>query len=161
VNQPQKYDHFLKPGHIVVSTETECFATVVGSAVVVTLFNKKYRFGGLCHFVYPKSKDGHLSAIYGNGGILELTRTMKNIGSLSLDLEAHIIGGANHDDSTDCPSTDNIAMAERMLHKFNIRIASKDVGGNMGRKVLFNASTGEVIVAKTTQLRESDWHRYA
>ena len=115
----------------------------------------------MCHFVYPKPSDKHLSALYGNGSILELTRAMKNMGSWSKDLEAHIIGGANYDDSPDCPAKDNIAMAERMLHKFNIRIVSQDVGGKMGRKIMFNPSTGEVVVAKTTQLRESDWYRYA
>jgi chemotaxis protein CheD len=144
----------------VATSEPGCLASVVGSSVVVTLYHKKHCFGGMCHFVYPKAQDGQLTALYGNGSLLELTRTMKQMGALSRDLESHIIGGANHDDSCDCPSKDNILMAERMLHKFNIRIVSQDVGGNMGRKIIFNPCTGEVIVAKTNQLRDSDWFRY-
>jgi chemotaxis protein CheD len=41
-----------------------------------------------------------------------------------------------------------------------ISIVSEDVGGALGRKIVFNTLTNDVAVLKTDGVRKSDWFPY-
>ena len=83
---------------------------------------------------------------------------MKDEGSLLQDLEAQIYGGAQPiQDDLRCLGKENVAIARKILKHHEIRIISEDVKGNMGRKIIFNTYTGEVVVLKVKQLRKTDW----
>jgi chemotaxis protein CheD len=42
----------------------------------------------------------------------------------------------------------------------SIRIISEDVGGDIGRKLVYNTFSNEVVVYKVKKLRRSDWYPY-
>ena len=72
------------------------------------------------------------------------------------NFEAHIFGGAALD-SNDGRGHANIAMARKVLSSRGISIATEDVGGSKGRKILFDPETGHVAVLKVHSIRREDW----
>jgi chemotaxis protein CheD len=42
----------------------------------------------------------------------------------------------------------NITMAFQMLEEFRIPVIAKDIGGQIGRKIIMNTATGVVLVGK-------------
>ncbi|MFW5811032.1 MAG: chemotaxis protein CheD, partial [Thermodesulfobacteriota bacterium] len=82
-------------------------------------------------------------------------------GSKPRNLEAQIIGGAyNPGISGKNIGRENIQVARKLLARKRIRIVSEDVGGEKGRKVVFNTHTNEVAVIKVEKLRTADWFPY-
>jgi len=69
--------------------------------------------------------------------------------SRSEDLEAHLIGGASMFASLQDHlklGERNIAEAEKILAKHAIIIKSRNVGGSIGRSVIFNINSGKVKI---------------
>lgn len=52
---------------------------------------------------------------------------------------------------------ENVRVARRILARRGISVVSEDVGGSLGRKVIFDISNGEIAVLKIRQVRRSDW----
>ena len=71
-------------------------------------------------------------------------------------LEARITPKKNDKDI----GRENIEIARKILSKRKISIISKDVGGEKGRKVVFNTDTNEIAVLKVDSLRDDDWYPY-
>jgi len=136
--------------------------TVVGSAVVVTLWDRQAQRGGITHYLYPRTDNRKgATARFGNVAVLALINMLTVEGCLPEALEAHIIGGAGHPEGSGVNIGDqNVAMAREILAKKQIIVVSEDVGGFMGRKVLFNLATNEVAVIKVEKLRATDWYPY-
>ncbi len=115
------------------------------------------------HFQLPSvgtSEDA--TARYGNVAMLTLIGMMVDDGSRMKHLEAQIFGGAyNPNVSDNDVGKDNIQIARKILIKKGVRIVSEDVGGEKGRKIVFDTHTNEVAIIKVEQLRKSDWHPYA
>jgi chemotaxis protein CheD len=51
-------------------------------------------------------------------------------------------------------------IARKILAKERINITSEDVGGEKGRKIVFNTHTNEMAVIKVDKLRTVDWYPY-
>ena len=147
----------LATGGLEVAKNETVLSAVTGCSVVVTLHSPTRRCGGMCHFSAPKAKNHELTTQHGNGAILELARRMKSLDCRSHELQAQIIGGASVPGMKGCASRPNIKIAERLLKKFGVKVVSTDTGGHLGRKVVFNTNTGELVVMKTANLRQSDW----
>jgi len=78
------------------------------------------------------------------------------------NIEAQIFGGASLQQSTECRevATGNVRIARNVLERFKIKIISEDVGGDMGRKLIYNTFSNEAIVYRAKELRRSDWYPY-
>ena len=50
-----------------------------------------------------------------------------------------------------------MSVARRALSRRGIRVASEDVGGSLGRKIVFDTGSGQVAVLKVRNIRKSDW----
>ncbi len=155
-------DYFLRPGYIYLPAKPTTISTVLGSSVAVTLYDKSKKIGGMNHFLYPyiEAKE-KTTAQYGNIAILTLIRMMISNGSKSTHLEAQIIGGAfNVEHSNRNIGSDNHQTAKRILTSKGIKIVSEDIGGELGRKIVFNTGSYEIVIIKVERLRESDWYPY-
>ena len=133
--------------------------SVVGSCVVVCLWDRSLKYGGMCHFLYPKVTRGAMSTPkYGNVATPHLVELMKQAGCRNEDLKAHIFGGGSPEG---LGATDygwrNVGVARATLKQKGISIVSEDVGGHMGRKIVFDVATGHVAVLKVHDIRQSDW----
>ncbi len=145
-----------------MSNKPASISTVLGSSVSVCLFDKKQKFGGMNHFQFPEtSSQEESTARYGNVATMALLRMMCSNGSKSKHLEAQIFGGAHNPEvSSRDIGLSNIKTARNILKKLKIKIVSEDVGGELGRKVIFNTSNYEIAVLKVPNLRQSDWYPY-
>jgi chemotaxis protein CheD len=50
-----------------------------------------------------------------------------------------------------------VEIARKILREKGIAIASEDVGGSVGRKIVFDLATGHVAVLKVHKVRDEDW----
>lgn len=151
---------FIEAGGMMVASAPMTLATVLGTAVGVCLWNRQTRTGGLAHYTYPVVRDPRqATARYGNAAIPHLIRLMTEGRATSADLVAHLLGGAaKPPDGNPDLAKRNIALAERLLAKQGIRILSRDVGGDLGRKIVFDVATGHIAVLKVERLRSGDWY---
>ncbi len=156
-------EYFLKPGFIYLPEKPTTISTVLGSSVAVSLYDRSLKTGGMNHFCFPYTDSREEStAQYGNIAVLTLIRMMMVNGSEVTNLKAQIFGGAfNCDYSKKDIGRDNIKTAKAILIRKKIQIVSEDIGGELGRKIVFNTASDEIITLKVDRLRESDWYPYS
>lgn len=154
--------YFLQPGYIFVPDQSISISTVIGSGVSVCIYDKKNRIGGMNHFQLPyMAAKGKTTALYGNVATIALIKMMLAHESQRKHLEAQIFGGAYNPRKNDKDiGRENIEIAQKILLKSKISIISRDVGGEKGRKVVFNTDTNEIAVLKVDSLRDDDWYPY-
>jgi chemotaxis protein CheD len=140
--------HFLLPGTIKVSSKEMNISTLLGSCVAICLWDTKLHQGGINHYMLPLwNGQGLASPKYGNIAIEKLIKNLINIGSEKKDLVAKVFGGAAVINSSDCVfniGERNIEIQESILHDNGIKVVAKSVGGQVGRKLIFNTETGTV-----------------
>lgn len=151
--------YHLEPGFIYASAENTTIRTVVGSCVAVCLWDELKQWGGMNHFIYPEIFDKNkTTAQYGNVAMLALIRLLEKMGSSRKNLVAQVYGGAHlHELTNHNVGLENIAIARKILKQKHIRTISEDVGGRMGRKILFDTITGHTAILKVHRLRREDW----
>lgn len=160
--KPVTRDYFLKPGYIYLPEKPTVISTVLGSSVSVSIFDKSMKTGGMNHFLYPQAQDrDRTTAMFGNIAVVTLIRMMMDNGSKASNLEAQVFGGAFNAKVSDRDiGRENYQAAKNILIRKKIRIVSEDVGGRMGRKIVFNTLTCELLTLKVDRLRQSDWYPY-
>ncbi len=158
----QKY--YLKPGFIFVSRKPTVISTVLGSCVSVCLRDNAREYGGMNHFLFPQTDNPSLAtAQYGNIATNALIRCFFEGGSRAEHLEAQIFGGAQLADGPEEAvevSRGNVATARAILERNEIRVVSEDVGGNKGRKIVYNNCTNHVMIIHVNTIRKGDWYPY-
>ncbi len=152
---------FLKPGYVMANQEATIVRTVLGNCVAVTFFDQRNRFGGINQFVFPEtSRREDMTPQYGNVGIRALFKMLMEMGADRNNLVAQIVGGAEcqwiNDDGL---GLQNVSLARLVLEKLRVPIISEDVGGSLGRKVLYHSGTNEMAVFKVDNIRKSDWYK--
>lgn len=154
--------YFLQPGYIYVPDQAVDISTVIGSGVSICIYDRKKQIGGMNHFQFPYiAAKGKTTSLYGNVSTSLLIRMILEQGASIKYLEAQIYGGAAHPENQDeNVGRDNIEMAQKILLKHQISITSQDVGGEKGRKVVFNTGSNDVAVLKVDRLRDIDWYPY-
>lgn len=155
-------NYLLKPGYIYIADPKTVMSTVLGSSVSVCLFDRKRQVAGMNHFRLPLTRDAQkATADYGNVAMLTLIRMMVHDGSDAKHLEAQVFGGAfNMEISSKDVGQENVAVAKRVLLREKIRIVSEDIGGEKGRKIVFDPAKNETAVIKVDKLRKGDWFPY-
>ncbi len=130
----------------------------IGSCVIIILYDKKTKTGGLAHAVLPQRHEPKKDQIiespakYVCEAIDNLVSEIKKLGSEKKNLRAKLVGGAR---MFKILSGDkygigyqNIETAKNKLKESNILIAQEDTGGNTGRTLEFNLENGLVKIIK-------------
>lgn len=154
-----RFTFYLQPGYLYFTRATAAISTVVGSCVAVCLWDKELNYGAMNHFLSPEIHDlEYATPRYGNVATAALVNVMREAGSQDENLVAQIIGGAS---PAGAPPSDlgvrNVEAARSVLKRKGILIISEDVGGTMGRKIVFDTETGRSITLKVHELRDEDW----
>ena len=141
----------LMIGELIVTDSPSIISTVLGSCISVCLRCPQKMAGGIIHYALPshliQSKDPH-HLRYGDYAIAKLVEELKLLTKCTeADFEAKIVGGAWANGPQGDIGQENIKMAHQELHRFGIRILSEDVGGKVGRKILFHLPSGRLQVA--------------
>jgi len=140
--------HFLYPSTLFASREPVLVNTILGSCVAVCFYDTYLQFGGINHYMLPFwNGQGLASPKFGNIAIEKLLEKMISLGSNQSNLIAKVFGGGNIIEATTAQfmiGDRNIAVALDMLKEMNVKVISQSVGGNLGRKIQFDTSTGEI-----------------
>ena len=141
-------NHFLYPSTLFASREPVLVNTILGSCVAVCFYDTYLQFGGINHYMLPFwNGQGLASPKFGNIAIEKLLEKMISLGSNQSNLIAKVFGGGNIIEATTAQfmiGDRNIAVALDMLKEMNVKVISQSVGGNLGRKIQFDTSTGEI-----------------
>lgn len=126
----------------------------LGSCVGVSIFDPVARVGGLLHIMLPDSaqfNDITKPAKFADLGIPILVSEMRRLGGSIRFFQAKLAGGAQMFSGLnknlmlnigEC----NIAVAKRTLKGLGIKVMAEDVGGNKGRTMILDTSTGQVLI---------------
>lgn len=129
----------------------------LGSCVGVALYDLEHKIAGLAHiFLYDSNKYSRTStanrfnpAKFADTAIPELIKTMKRLGSRGNHLVAHLAGGSKLFDfkfkGADIGQK-NLEASQAKLRELGITVLSEDTGGNYGRTMKIDASTGKVMI---------------
>ena len=159
IDTDEESEHLLEPGHIVLAHDGHVIKTVLGSSVSVCIWDRELQIGAMNHFIYPKpTVDEANTARYGLVATAHLVRLMLKEGSLIENMVAQVFGGSFPEEAFGRDlGAENIAMAKAVLKRKKVPIISDDTGGTMGRKIVFDVSSGNAVVLKVHRLRRDDW----
>jgi chemotaxis protein CheD len=148
----------LNIGELVVTSVPSEMTTILGSCVSVCLYTLEKQAGGMIHFSLP-SRDYAYSKLrlecddlrFGTEAIPKLVEEVLRVSALGRGfLKAKVVGGAAVVDDLKLGADigeKNIQTAFEVLKEIGIPIVSQDVGGKVGRKVIFYPHTGRLRVA--------------
>ncbi|GGG12213.1 chemotaxis protein CheD [Paenibacillus abyssi] len=133
--------------------------TGLGSCVGVTLFDPKVKVAGMAHVMLPLSSIAREStfniAKYADTALPELLRRLAAAGARRERLIAKLAGGAqmfafSGQSDTMRIGPRNVEACKMMLSQYSIPVMGEDTGGNYGRTIELDSSTG-VLVIKSVQ----------
>lgn len=149
--------HHLNPCMLTAHREEVEVTTLLGSCVSVCLWDATQGFGGMNHYMLPLwNGEGLPTPKYGNVAIEKLIEKMLWLGCQKDHLIAKCFGGASvlgEATGQMMIGARNIVMAEELLAIHRIPMVARDLGGNQGRKVVFNTRTGLALVGRLTPQR--------
>jgi len=142
--------HYIYPSSVFASSTPHDVTTVLGSCVSVCLWDTNLKVGGINHYMLPLwNGNGLASPKFGNIAIEKLIDKMKFLGCKKENLIAKVFGGANVIQSNVNVfnvGERNFQIALETLEKEKIPIIAKSIGGEVGRKIIFNTNTGDVMM---------------
>jgi chemotaxis protein CheD len=146
---------------IKVSGDSEILASYgLGSCVAVAMYDPLKKVGGLAHVMLPESRgtnNEETPGKFADVAVSRLVEELVQLGARRNGLRCKIVGGSQMFDlsgddqrTTGSPHTHigarNVEGVRQELKKLRIPLVGEDTGGNYGRSVKFNTSTGEVEV---------------
>lgn len=155
--------YFLKMGNIHITDQEKLIMTVLGSCISVTMFSWKPRLAAISHSQLPTCdkydkmcSECPRSQNYVECSIDNMKQKFIDSGIPLEQVEVKIFGGGNviKSNGFETVGAKNIRIAIERLEKENIQIISKDLGGEVGRKIFFSTKTGEVFVKRLDGLSE-------
>ena len=131
-------------GQIGVSAEEGVvFTAIIGSCVVVCLYDPVARVGGMAHILFPGGEAyGQNETRFGHPALSELITQISALGGAVERLQAKVFGGAKlHDGSRDIGKR-NADFAIGYLAQRGILLTQRCVGGDRVRRVCFSTIDG-------------------
>lgn len=134
------------------SSRDIAFSTMLGSCLSVCAYDERAGVGGMNHFLLPESEkdeEGKYSESfrYGSAAIESLLNSLYSHGAAKNGLTIKIFGGANVlKNATRDIGEKNVQFAKNFFTRENLRIATEDIGGMNGRRIVFHPSSGKVLL---------------
>ena len=133
----------------------------LGSCLGIALYEPRARIGGLAHAMLPRFEEGKYRtkpSRYVDTSIYLMIDEILELGGKKHNIIAKIVGGAQMFTPSENEILEigprNIKTAYRILEKERIKIIGKDIGGNQGRTITFDITTGKISIRTTgKQLR--------
>jgi len=135
----------------------------LGSCVAVAMFDPIRKVGGLAHVMLPEGRSKPQQSNPGkfaDTAVLSLFQELLKLGAKPYSLKCKIVGGAQmfeipgsrsgSPDSRGGISSNigerNVEAVKKALKELGVPIVAEETGGNFGRTVRFNTSTGELEI---------------
>lgn len=142
----------VKMAEIQVVDDGRTLKTTLGSCVGVILHDSGRPVGGLAHIMLPvRVRADEALGKYADTAVPELLERVLQGGGRRRHLRAYLAGGANmfrwsSDSRIATIGEKNIDATRSVLAGLGIPIEFEDVGGEQGRTVVFDSSSGEIRV---------------
>ena len=152
--QPHVY---LKPGMIWIGNHSTVISTVLGSCVSMTCFNSKSGYAAICHALHPQCpKENECDEPcaykyrYTTCAVEAIAQAMTNYMQHRADMEVKLFGGASliarrsRKPPAHSIGRANVEAAMKAINRLKLPLKVSNVGGNYGRKIIFDTATGLV-----------------
>ncbi len=154
----------IRIAELYVGNESDIIVTNgVGSCIVIVLYDRVARVGGMAHAILPhardfareeersiSSRDGRLFVKYADLAVDTLLQEVSASGGDSSRLVAKLVGGAHMfrllEGDQHGIGWENTNAARERLQFHKIPIETEVVGGTVGRNVRFDCATGVVEI---------------
>jgi chemotaxis protein CheD len=148
---------YLRPGEIIVTSESIIVTTVLGSCIAVTFYAQSTGFSGMCHAMLPCANHATDNAFrYVDRALHYMITAFRQKGIKDHEIEVKLLGGGDVLDrisaTTASVGHQNITAALEFLDNEGLNLAASDVGGRMGRKIHFHTHTGKVLLSRVKRL---------
>ncbi len=162
MNSDRVADCYLKPGDFCLALEPTIIKTVLGSCITVTMWSARMKVGAACHALLPTCREEkeqkclpgtcENSFRFVECVIPDMLRQLQDKGLVASELEVKLFGGADMmmgslADHQRVGSL-NVKMSKIMLARMGLTIKSSDVGGEVGRKLIFDTCNGDVWIKR-------------
>ncbi len=154
---------FLQTGDCFFGVQPTLVTTVLGSCLAVTIHAPKQGVGTICHAFLPDSREGKHRldpqiCRFVDTALMNMLESLDKLGVPRRDLVIKMFGGSNGIALRGVESTSynigrrNVEMARRLLKFERLSVAVEDVGGNRGRKIMFQTHTGDIWLKRLHSL---------
>lgn len=136
----------------------------LGSCVAVAMFDPLRKIGGLAHVMLPESRGKEIpessSGKFADQAVPRLVEELTRAGARKSGLRCKIVGGAQMFEMAGSQRKEgavaygppahigarNVEAVKKELDRLKIPLVGEDTGGNYGRTVRFNSSSGDIEV---------------
>jgi len=161
---PDRDRLFVGVAEYEVATEGETLVAYGLGACVGVLLYDPAGVGGLAHAMLPRQTDdvSTSEAKFVETAVEALLRDVVTAGASVGRIEGYVAGGAEVFDLQELPSDvieQNVAVAREVLDRLNVPVVGTAVGGDRGRTVEFDTSTGEIRVLTAHEMDPTVFRR--
>jgi chemotaxis protein CheD len=139
---------YLAPGRLYASSADVQVTTILGSCVAVCIWDAQAEVGGINHFLLPSGSPA--SPRFGDSAVALLIGSVLELGAQRGRLAAKVFGGACVLEAFRVDpwslGARNVEIAREQLAEHGIPVVGEDVGGDLGRKLVFHVRTGAAWV---------------
>ena len=152
---------YLKPGEYYLGDRPTRVTTVLGSCVAVSMHHRPSGLAAICHALAPDCGVASDCANgcpkqqrYVNCMIPAMVRAFSSHGIGPVNIETKLFGGAAMIDGDNQRNPEtlvgalNIAAARKVIQQCGLTLKSSDVGGHVGRKIIFDTATGDILLKR-------------
>jgi chemotaxis protein CheD len=125
----------------------------LGSCIGIAIYDRVARVGGLLHYLLPESsldleKAGKNPSMFADTGIPALFKAAYKLGAKKQRMKVIMAGGAQVMDPKGFFNIGkrNDMAARKILHKNNVIIDYKDIGGSVNRTVRLAVKNGDATI---------------
>lgn len=147
-------EHFVKIAEMKVMEEQGILKTVVGSCIALCIWDKVKKIGGMVHIMMPRSKNGApvSKGKYADTAVHALYEELITKDCRKHHLVASLIGGASvfgnklAVNGKKTIGVENYETAIEHIRQYRIPVQKVEVGGTLGRRVVFDCKRGHITV---------------
>jgi chemotaxis protein CheD len=156
----------LQPGELLVTETPQWVITLLGSCLSVTMFNARFHLAAICHAMLsrprrtvPPCSSPAQRFRYLSDAIPAMARRFSQLGMQPHEVEVKLFGGGDIIELGGDPHRNpsigqaNIVTAHQLLNAAGFQINTENVGGDRGRKIVFNTESGEVLLKRLSRSR--------
>lgn len=153
--------YFLEAGKVIITGEPCQIVTVLGSCISVTMYHPGRKIAAMCHALYPQCDKNKITSSLNENEIFKyvdcsIKKMIEMFERESIDtaeIEVKVFGGGeilNNSSESKLLTVgkQNIESALTILEEKHLKIKNSDVGGKLGRKIIFHTDNGEVYLKK-------------
>ncbi len=152
---------FLNVSEVLITDKDTKIKTILGSCVSIVIFVPRLKLSAICHARLPQGKcdvSKKNGFCYVDGSFFHMVDELTKRGANEKEFVIKAFGGAqiaftenNKNIVKTSIGQQNINQIDTVLASRGLKLASYDLGGKSGRKLIYNAHKNEVLIKPLTE----------